>query len=180
MITAQQFERIQQLVQPITAISRWLLPKAVKFTVLGLSSLAWLMFYYLQFWSWHYLLLLPLAILAIPLVILVIWSLLLWDLTDLPAATESLRAGVSGLKERVTSNKENVAKVVVNLRKTRQLSSLLKELFGLVQGVDAVRTIITHVFFLANPLSWLLLIIACGLVMGYVFWAMVTGLFYLL
>jgi len=180
MINTQQLERIQQLVQPITAISAWLLPKVAKWLALGVLSMAWLLFYYLQFWSWHYALLIPIVLLAMPLVILTIWTLLLMDVADLPEALASLKDGVVGLKERVNSDKTEALKTAMTLRKTRQLPKLLKELFGLVEGVDAMRTIVSHVFFLANPISWLLFVLSCLAVLGYGLVAVITALFFVL
>lgn len=181
MLSVQQFERIQQVIQPITAISQWLLPKVLTFLGGGVLSIAWLLFYALQFWSWHYVWLLPLALLAMPLIILAIWALLLKDLTDLPEALESLKSGVVGLKERVlTTDKTKVLKASMSLSKTRQLPKLLKELFSLVQGVDAMRTVVTHVLFLVNPLSWLLFVLSCLAVLAYSFIAVVTALFFVL
>jgi len=92
----------------------------------------------------------------------------------------SLKEGVVGLKERVTSDKTEALKTAMTLSKTRQLPKLLKELFGLVQGVDALRTIVTHVFFLANPISWLLFVLSCLAVFGYVLVAVITALFFVL
>jgi hypothetical protein len=180
MINTQQLERIQQLVQPITAISAWLLPKVAKWLALGVLSMAWLLFYYLQFWSWHYALLIPIVLLAMPLVILTIWTLLLMDVADLPEALASLKEGVVGLKERVSRDKTEALKTAMTLRKTRQLPKLLKELFGLVEGVDAMRTIVTHVLFLANPISWLLFVLSCLAVLGYGLVAVITALFFVL
>lgn len=179
MISTQQLERIQQLVQPITAISEWLLPKVAKCLAMGVLSIAWLVFYYLQFWSWHHVLLIPILLLAIPIVILSIWTLLLMDVADLPEALASLKVGVVGLKDRVTSDKTEALKTTMTLSKTRQLPKLLKELFGLVQGVEAMRTIVTHVFFLANPISWLLFVLSCLAVFGYGLLAVITSLFFL-
>lgn len=179
MISAQQLERIQQLVQPITAISEWLLPKVLKCLAMGILSIVWLVFYSLHFWSWHYALLIPIVLLTIPLVILTIWTLLLMDVANLPEALASLKEGVVGLKERVSSDKTEALKTAMTLSKTRQLPKLLKELFGLVQGVDALRTIVTHVFFLANPISWLLFMLSCLVVFGYGLVAVITALFFL-
>lgn len=181
MINAQQFERIQQLVQPIIAISEWLKPKVLTVLTVGILAVSWFVFYVLQFWSWHYVMLIPLFFLALPLIILAIWTFMLMDLADLPEALDSLKEGVTGLKERATSsdsNKTEVQKAAMSLRKSRQLPTLLKELFGLVQGVDAVRTIVTHVIFLANPISWLLFILSCLSVFVYAVVAIVTGLFF--
>ncbi len=180
MINTQQLERIQQLVQPITAISAWLLPKVTKCLAIGVLSMAWLVFYYLQFWSWHYAMLIPIVLLAMPLVILTIWTLLLLDVADLPEALASLKEGVVGLKERVSSDKTEALKTAMTLSKTRQLPKLLKELFGLLQGVDAMRTVVTHVFFLANPISWLLFVLSCLAVFGYGLVAVITALFFVL
>jgi len=180
MVNAQQFERIQQLVQPITAISSWLLPKVIKFTALGLLSLAWLSFYYVQFWPWHYLFIIPLVLLAFPIIILAIWSLLLWDLAELPQALADLKAGVSDVKERFTNNKTEAMTTVISLRKTRQLPKLLKELFALVQGVDALRTIVTHVIFLANPLSWVVCLLSSLVVIAYSGLAILTMIIFII
>ena len=179
MINTQQFERIQQLVQPITAISAWLLPKVAKCLAVGVLSIAWLVFYGLQFWSWHYALLIPIVFLAIPLVILSIWTLLLMDVADLPEALLTLKDGVVGLKVRALGDKTELLKTAMTLSKTRQLPKLLKELFGLVQGVDALRAIVTHVFFLANPISWLLFVLSCLAVFSYGLVAVITMLFFL-
>ncbi len=181
MINAQQFDRIQQLVQPIIAISEWLKPKVLTFLAVGVLAISWLIFYALQFWSWHYAFLLPLFFLALPLIILAIWTFMLMDLADLPEALASLTGGVTGLKERVTTtDKTEALKTAMSLRKTRQLPKLLKELFGLVQGVDVIRTIVTHVVFLANPISWLLFIVSCLAVFAYGFVALITGVFFVL
>ena len=180
MINAQQFERIQQLVQPITAISTWLSPKVVKIFGLGVVSVAWFVFYALQFWAWSYWWLIPLLIAAIPLVILGVWWLLLSDLNDLPQALDDLKEGVIGLKERAAGNKKEIAKAVVRVRSIPQLPKLLTELFCLVQGVDTMRTIVTHVFFLANPISWVLFVLSCVAVWAYGSVAVLSVLWWLI
>lgn len=185
MLSSQQFERIQQLVQPITAIGAWLLPKVLTLLLTGVLALAALLFYAQQYWSWSYFWLIPLALFSLPLVLLGIWVLLLWDLAGLPEGLSLLKDSVVGVKGRISDSgnakpeqKPVVERPAINLGKTRKLPSLLKELWGLVQGVDALRTLVTHVIFLANPVSWLLLVIAAATVSGYAFFAIVASLFY--
>ncbi len=180
MINEQQFERIQQLVQPIAAISTWLSPKVFKVLGLGLASVAWFVFYALQFWTWSYWWLIPLLVAAIPLVVLGIWWLLLSDLNDLPDALGDLKEGVIGLKGRAAGNKKEIAKAVVRVRSIPQLPKLLMELFSLVQGVDAMRTIVTHVIFLANPISWVLFVLSCVAVWIYGLVAMLSAVWWLI
>lgn len=88
-----------------------------------------------------------LAILAMPLMILVIWCVLLFDLQELPQALDDIKDSVVGLKERVLNHKPDPVKVVVKLKTARQLPSLLRELFDLAQGVDAINTVVAHVVF---------------------------------
>ena len=137
------------------------------------------MFYALQFWAWHYLWLLPIAVLSVPLVIMGIWSLLLSDLADLPDALESLKTGVLGFKERVTGDQQETLKVVVRVGQARKLPKMLKELWGMVEGVDAIRTIIGHTLFLANPISWLLLVLAVIAISFYMLSASISFLVWL-
>lgn len=173
-MNAQQFEQIQQLVQPITATGQWLLPKVIKCLLLGCLSIGWLIFYVMQWWPWHGAWLMPLIIFAFPLLVLGMWSLLLSDLADLPQALDDLKQGITGLKDKVTSDKKEAAKIVVRLSSVRKFPSLLKELWSLIDGVDTLRTIVTHVIFLANPISWLLFIVSCLAVGIYAFLAVVT------
>lgn len=180
MMTQERFEKIQQVVQPISAVSTWLFPKTLKLFLLGLISIVWLVFHSLQFWSWHYVWLLPIAMLSIPLVIMAIWSLMLWDLTDLPEALESLKNGVLGVKERVAGDKQEALKVVVRVSQARKLPSMLKELWGMVEGVDAIRTVVGHALFLANPVSWGLLILAVIAITLYILSASISFIFWLL
>lgn len=180
MINVQQFERIQQLVQPITAISRWLSPKVFKIFGLGVVSIVWFVFYALQFWTWSYWWLIPMLAAAMPLVILGIWWLLLSDLNDLPEALDDLKEGVIGLKERAAGNKKEIAKAVVRVRSIPQFPKLLTELFSLVQGVDTMRTIVTHVIFLANPISWVLFVVSCVAVWAYGLMAILSAVWWLI
>lgn len=179
MITQQQFEKIQQTVIPIATISNWLLPKIVKLLLIGLSAFAWLIFYTLQFMQWHYAWLIPIVILSVPLLIVAIWCLLLWDLADLPEALEDLKNGVLGIKERVSGDKQEALKVVVKVGQARKLPAMLKELWGMVEGVDAIRTVIGHGLFLANPISWVLLVLAVGVISFYILLACMSFLFWL-
>jgi hypothetical protein len=179
MMTQEKFEKIQQAIEPISTISMWLLPKTLKLFLLGLMSIAWLVFYSLQFWSWHYVWLLPIAILLIPLLIMAIWSLMLWDLTDLPEALEKLKNGVLGVKERVTGDKQEAFKVVVRVSQARKLPFMLKELWGMVEGVDAIRTVVGHTLFLANPVSWGLLVLAIIAITFYILSASISFMFWL-
>lgn len=176
MVNAQQFERIQQLVKPITTISAWLLPKIVKVLVVGSLCLAWFVFFALQFWAWSYWWLIPLVILAVPVGLLAIWCLLLLDLADLPQALEDIKESTTGLKDRVTSPKKEAVKAAVRISNARQLPKLLRELFDLVQGIDAIRTVVTHGVFLANPLSWVFLVLSFVIVIGYSMVALTTAL----
>lgn len=180
MMTQERFEKIQQVVQPICAVSDWLLPKILKLLVLGLLSITWLIFYALQFMQWHYAWLIPIIILSVPLVIVSIWCLLLWDLADLPEALESLKNGVLGVKERVAGDKQETLKVVVRVSQARKLPSMLKELWGMVEGVDAIRTVVGHALFLANPVSWGLLILAVIAITLYILSASISFIFWLL
>lgn len=177
MMNQQRFEKIEQIVQPICAVSDWLLPKVLKLLALGLLSIAWLIFYALQFVQWHYAWLIPIIILSVPLVILAIWCLLLWDLSDLPEALEDLKNGVIGIKDRVNGDKQETLKVVVKVGQARKLPAMLKELWGMVEGVDAVRTVIGHALFLANPISWGLLVLA---VIGISFYIMSASISFLI
>lgn len=179
MISVEQYQKLQQIVQSISAISTWLSPKLIKVLALGVVCVAWFVFYALQFWSWSYWALLPLAILAMPLMILVIWCVLLFDLQELPQALDDIKDSVVGLKERVLNHKPDPVKVVVKLKTARQLPSLLRELFDLAQGVDAINTVVAHVVFLVNPLSWLLLLLSLVAVMVYSMIAFISGLLWL-
>lgn len=179
MMNQQRFEKIQQIVQPICAVSDWLLPKILKLLALGLLSIAWLIFYVLQFIQWHYAWLIPIVILSVPLLIVAIWCLLLWDLADLPEALEDLKNGVLGIKERVSGDKQEALKVVVKVGQARKLPAMLKELWGMVEGVDAIRTVIGHALFLANPISWGLLVLAVGVISFYILLACMSFLFWL-
>lgn len=179
MISQQQFEKIQESVLPITAVSAWLLPKTLKLLLLGVASMVWLVFYALQFGEWHYAWLIPIAILSVPLAIMAIWSLLLWDLADLPEALEDLKNGVLGMKERVSGDKQETLKVVVRVGQARKLPSMLKELWGMVEGVDAIRTVVGHALFLANPISWGLLVLAVIAISFYIMSASISFLVWL-
>lgn len=179
MINQQQFEKIQQVIQPISAVSTWLLPKTLKLFLLGLTSIVWLIFYSLQFWPWHYLWLLPIAIFSIPLLIMGIWTLMLWDLTDLPKALEDLKNSIIGIKERVNTKQQEALKVVVKVREARKLPAMLKDLWGMVEGVDAIRTVIAHALFLANPISWGLLVLAVIVISFYILLACMSFLVWL-
>ncbi len=180
MISVEQYQKMQQIVQPITAISAWLLPKLIKILAIGLLCVAWVVFYTLQFWEWSYWALIPLAVFAAPLLILVLWCVLLLDLQELPQALDDIKDSVTGLKERVLNNKPDpIKEVVVKLKTVRQLPSLLRELVDLAQGVNAINTIIAHVIFLVNPLSWLFLLLSLVAVMVYSMIAFITGLLWL-
>lgn len=176
MITQQQFEKIQQTIIPISNVSHWLLPKILKLLFIGLSAFAWLIFYALQFMQWHYAWLIPIVILSVPLLIVAIWCLLLWDLADLSEALEDLKNGVLGIKERVSGDKQEALKVVVKVGQARKLPAMLKELWGMVEGVDAIRTVIGHALFLANPISWVLLVLAVIVISFYMLSASISFL----
>lgn len=178
MMNQQRFEKIQQIVQKVCAVSDWLLPKIFKLFALGLLSIAWLIFYALQFMQWHYAWLIPIVIVSVPLVIVAIWCLLLWDLSDLPEALEDLKNGVIGMKERVNPDLV-VKKEPVEVNQASKLPTMLKELWGMVEGVDAVRTVIGHAFFLANPLSWGLLVLAVIVISFYIISASISFLVWL-
>lgn len=174
----QQFEKIQQIAQAICRVSDWLLPKTFKLLLLGLSACAWLLFLALQYWPWHYAWLIPIVIVSVPLLIVAIWCLLLWDLADLPEALENLKTGVLGIKERVNPDVV-VKKEPVEVNQASKLPTMLKELWGMVEGVDAVRTVIGHAFFLANPLSWGLLVLAVIVIGFYIISASISFLVWL-
>jgi hypothetical protein len=177
VLSPRQYERIRQLVQPVSAIGAWLLPKALVLAAAGLLALTWLVFYLLQFWAWHYLWLLPLTLLSLPVLIIALWTLMLADLKALPEALADLYSVVSDQKPHDKSGQ--AVKETVERPKVRQLPSLLKELWTLVQGVDALRTVVSHVIMLVNPVSWLVLGLSAALIGVYVFAALMSLLFYL-
>jgi hypothetical protein len=180
MLSQTQIEKLQLYARFICAVSDWLLPKIITLFLLGTLSVAWLLFYTLQFWTWHYAWLIPLVVLSMPLWVLAVWCLLLWDLSDLPQAIADLNQGVSGIKKRIKTGETLEAVPVVMAIQTRKFPAMLKELWEMVQGVDVVRSVIGHAIFLANPLSWVLLIASVGMIIIYNMMAFGVGVWYLL
>lgn len=178
MLSVQQFERIRQLIQPVSAIGAWLLPKALLLAASGCAALAWLVFYLLQFWDWHYWWLAPLTVLAAPVLIITLWLWMLLDLKGLPDVLTELQ-GVLTDQPQPAEPPKIAAETTAGRARVRQLPSMLGELWTLVQGVDALRTVVAHVILLINPVSWLVLALSAALIGAYVCIALMTLLFYL-
>ncbi|PTQ89607.1 hypothetical protein [Agitococcus lubricus] len=173
MITEQQLARIEQLIQPITQIASWLLTKIGKLLVIALSALAVVWWLIVHEWAWSFWYLIPIALSLLPVVILAIWYLMLLDLVELPEVLDEFKQGfVKPTEPKLALEKTPV--IERPREQTKKLPTLLKELWSLVQGIDAIRTVLTHTLFIANPISLLLLLCAIGLTCVYGIGAVLT------